>query len=70
MKEDLLVEFQITLSTADEERCLYPAETPLILTQTLNPEPFPFGVYRVVDGQLFRVSPSPPPVTQHKLNAK
>lgn len=54
-----LVEFQISLSTAEEERTLFEGVEAL---QGHPPEPIPLpaGAYRIIDGHLYRIVPGLP----------
>lgn len=54
-----LVNFQFSLSTAEEEANLLPAQSPAARTHLPRPT-FEPGLYRVVDGQLYRLIPGAP----------
>jgi hypothetical protein len=52
---------QLSVSTAEEEENYFTEET-VVSPQAPSEAVLPPGTYRVIDGQLFRVLPGPPPL--------
>jgi hypothetical protein len=57
-----LVQFQIEVSTGEEERNLFSTEQPVLASQIDSSSVMPPGLYRVVNGEVYRIVGGPAPV--------
>jgi hypothetical protein len=58
-----LVQFQIEVSTAEEERNLFSGEQPTTAQDIHSNSIMQPGIYRVVDGEIYRIVGGPAPVS-------
>ena len=59
---DELVEFQFSLSTAEEERVYFSGQEPVPQQQAAQESHLPSGDYRVLNGELYRLVAGSPPL--------
>jgi len=55
-----LIDFQFSLSTAEDERNYFSGITPTPPPEVRLEEAMPPGIYRIIDGEAYRVVPGVP----------
>jgi len=60
------VQFQIEMSTAEEERTLFSSEQSEIAGKSDSNSIMPAGTYRLVNGEIYRIVAGPAPILSDK----